>query len=167
MQQKDWGVIITWTYNDSPYLESADELYYDMIISYLSGAKYLIVFDRPMEASWNQTLTTKHLDSMKRFWQYTQTNPRGSISESRTSTQTAYVLPKDYGWGFRGLEDKVWGIWVDELSTKIGNDLNYLLHTHHLSLDIIYDDPKYYVEFGQYYKLIFWNGTIILNEDSS
>jgi hypothetical protein len=102
---------------------------------------------------------------MKRFWYYTQTNPRGSISDDRTSTQIAYVLPKDYGWGFRGLEDKVWGIWVDELSTQLGNDLNYLLHTHHLSLDIIYDDPKYYSEFGRYNKLVFWNGTIISNID--
>ena len=162
MQHKDWGVIITWTYRDPPYMESGDELYYDMVLAYLSGAKYLVVFNRPEGGdSLAEALTEEHLDAMKRFWRYTQNNPRGPIIDVLASTQTAYVLPKDYGWGFRGVEDKVWGLWVDELSIKIGNEINYLLHTHHIGLDIIYDDPKYYSEFHRYSKLIFWNGTVI------
>jgi hypothetical protein len=159
MQHKDWGVIITWTYRNPPYIESGDELYYDMVLAYVSGAKYVVVFNRPMEEQYG-ILTEEHLDAMKRFWRYVHANPRPEI-DGPTSTQTAYVLPKDYAWGFRGVEDKVWGLWVDELSIKIGTDLNYLLHTHHIGLDIIYDDPKYYGEFGRYSKLIFWNGTVV------
>ncbi len=160
MQHKDWGVIITWTYWDPPHMESGDELYYDMVLAYLSGAKYLVVFNHPMNVTWDQTLTEEHLDAMKRFWRYIHANPQIPDIDGPTSTRTAYVLPKDYGWGFRGSEDKVWGLWVDELSIKIGTDLNYLLHTHHMSLDIIYDDPKYYSEMRRYSKLIFWNGTV-------
>jgi len=160
MQSKDWGVIITWTYRHPPYIESADELYYDMILAYLSGAKYVVVFNHPMDSQYG-ILTLEHLDAMKRFWRYINANPRRPETEGPASTKTAYVLPKDYGWGFRGSEDKVWGLWVDELSIKIGTDLNYLLHTHHISLDIIYDDPKYYSEFRSYSRLVFWNGTVI------
>jgi hypothetical protein len=164
MHDKDWGVIITWTYRDPPYIESGDELYYDMVLAYLSGAKYLVIFNYPMssedESSQYGILTEEHFDAMKRFWRYIHTNPRRPEIYCPACAQVAYVLPKDYGWGFRGSEDKVWGLWVDELSIKIGTDVDYLLHTHHLSLDIIYDDPKYYGEFERYSKLIFWNGTV-------
>ena len=160
MHHKEWGAIITWTYWSPPYIESADELYYDMILAYLSGAKYVVVFNRPMEAEYG-ILTEDHLDAMKRFWSYIQANPQRPGIYCPSCAQTAYVLPKDYAWGFRGVEDKVWGLWVDELSIEIGTDIDFLLHSHHLSLDIIYDDPKYYGEFGHYSKLIFWNGTVI------
>jgi len=165
MQNKDWGVMITWTYQHAPYIESADELYHDMVLAYLSGAKYVIVFSHPMEKSWNQTITEEHSDAMKNFWRYTQTNPQRPLIDGTTSIQTAYVLPKDYGWGFRGYEDKVWGLWVDELSIKIGTDVNYLLCTHHIGLDIIYDDPKYYNAMHAYSKLYFWNGTVLTNDN--
>jgi hypothetical protein len=166
MQNKDWGVIITWTYWDPPYIESGDELYYDMILAYLNGAKYLVVFNRPEEnGSLTETLTAEHLDAMKRFWRYIQANPRRPEIYCSTCAQTVYILPKDYGWGFRGSEDKVWGLWLDDLSTKIGTDLNYLLHTHHVGLDIIYDDPKYYNEMRTYSKVYFWNGTVLTNDN--
>ena len=71
------------------------------------------------------------------------------------------MLPKDYGGAFRGNTDKVWGLWLDPLSEKIGTDIDYLLHTNHLGVDIIYDDPKYCEELDNYSKLIYWNGTII------
>lgn len=161
MHNKDWGAIITWTYRDSPYMESADELYYDMVLAYLSGAKYVIVFNYAKEKCTPYgTLNEGHLDAMKRFWDYIHTNPHRLGIYCPNCTQTAYVLPKDYAWGFRGSEDKVWGLWVDELSIKLGRDVDYLLHTHHLSLDIIYDDPEYYDNMRIYSKLYFWNGTV-------
>lgn len=162
MHDKDWGVIITWTYWESPYIESANELYYDMLYAYLNGAKYVIILnyskEKPAEYG---TLSEEHLDAVERFWSYVKDNPRKQIVSTYSPTRVAYVLPKDYGWGFRGGEDKVWGFWVDELSIKIGTDINYLLHTNQIGLDIIYDDPKYYGPMKQYNKLIFWNGTII------
>ena len=164
MQNKDWGVIITWTYWHPPYLESGDELYYDMVFAYLNGAKYLVIFNGPLNPEEGTSeyglLTEKHLDAIRKFWSYIHTNPERLGVYCSDCTQTAYVLPKDYGWGFRGGRDKVWGLWVDELSINIGTTLDYLLHTHHLSLDIIYDDPKCYSEIGCYSKLVFWNGTV-------
>ena len=162
MHNKDWGVIITWTYREPPHMESADELYYDMVLAYLSGAKYVIVFNySPEKITPYGTLTEEHLDAMKRFWEYIRTNPERLGIYCPTCTQIAYVLPKDYGWGFRGYNDKVWGLWLDELSITMGTDVDYLLHTHHLSLDIIYDDPQYYNNLCIYSKLYFWNKTVI------
>ena len=158
VRSREWGVIITWTYRQPPYLETADELYYDMVLAYLSGAKYIIIFNYPETSSYG-VLTEKHFNAIERFWDFIHANPR---SPGDVERRIAYVLPKDYGWAFRGSEDKVWGLWDDELSIKIGSDVNYLLHTHHLSLDIVYDDPKYYTTImSLYYKLVFWNGTII------
>jgi hypothetical protein len=162
MHNKDWGAIITWTYREAPYMESADELYYDMVLAYLSGAKYVIVFNYAQEKLTPYgTLTEEHLDAMKRFWEYIHTNPERLGIYCPTCTQIAYVLPKDFGWGFRGSIDKIWGLWVDNSSIQMGKDVDYLLHTHHLSLDIIYDDPEYYNNLCIYSKLYFWNGTII------
>jgi hypothetical protein len=163
VQGKDWGVIITWTYRQPPYIESPDELYYDMLYAYLSGAKYIIVFSYP-EVSTYGILTEQHFEAIKKFWDFIHTNPR---SPGRSDRRIAYVMPKDYGWAFRGSADKVWGLWEDaEMSTKIGTDVDYLLHTHQLSLDIIYDDSLNYSNLKTlYYKLVFWNGTII--EDPS
>ena len=168
MHNKDWGAIITWTYYEAPYLESAAGLYYDMVLAYLSGAKYVIILNYAQEKLTPYgTLTEGHLDAMKRFWNYIHTNPHRLGIYCPACTQVAYVLPKDYAWGFRGSKDKVWGLWVDELSTKIGKDVDYLLHTHHLSLDIIYDDPKYYENMGVYGELHFWNGTKVIGSDVS
>jgi hypothetical protein len=160
MQNKEWGAIITWTGSSEPLMESGDELYYDMILAYLSGAKYIVVFNYPNLVSPYGLLTDEHFDAIQRFWDYVNSCPRNQIYGSG-SKRIAYVLPKDYGWGFRGADDKVWGLWADDLSTQIGTDLNYLLDTQHIGLDIIYDDPKYYSALDNYSKLIFWNGTII------
>ena len=39
------GVMITWTYNNPPYIESGNELYNDLVLAYENGAKYILVFD--------------------------------------------------------------------------------------------------------------------------
>lgn len=167
MHDKEWGAIITWTYREPPYMESADELYYDMVLAYLSGAKYVIILNySPEKVTPYGTLTEEHFEAMKRFWDYINTNPEKLGIYCPSCTQIAYVLPKDYGWGFRGGEDKIWGLWVDELSTTMGKTVDYLLHSHHLSLDIIYDDPEYYNKMQIYSKLYFWNGTIVTSYDT-
>jgi hypothetical protein len=160
MQNKAWGAIITWTEKNEPHIGSGDELYYDMILAYLSGAKYIVVFNYPNLVSPYGLLTDEHFDALQRFWNYVKNHPLHEIYDSE-SKRTAYVLPEDYGWGFRGSFDKVWGLWIDPQSEQIGKDVDYLLHTNHLGMDIIYDDPKYYSALGNYSKFIFWNGTII------
>jgi len=149
--------MITWTYRHPPYIESADQLYEDMVLAYSNGAKYIVVFNYPKESPYG-ILTDEHFNALKKFWRYVKSNPR---RPEATKRKLAYVLPKDYGWGFRGLWDKVWGLWEsDELSEKIWNDVNHLLNVHGYHMDIIYDDPKCWEDAQSLYKqFIFWNQT--------
>jgi hypothetical protein len=134
---KDWGAIITWTYRQPPYIESGPELYKDMVLAYQNGAKYILIFDSNKDYS-QSILQQEHLDAMKQFWQFVQDNPR-TIAPS--SARTAYVLPKDYAYGFRGPTDRIWGLWgPDELTNAICQNVSNLLLTYGTNLDIIYPD---------------------------
>jgi hypothetical protein len=156
VQNEDWGVMITWTYNHRPYIESGQELYDDLVLAYENGAKYILVFDS--NEGWTEgILEEEHLESLKQFWDFTKSNPR-SIGVS--SEGVAFVLPKDFGYGFRGPDDKIWGLWeADAFSLEISYHLGTLLEEYGTNLDIIYDDELEYDEL--YSKYIFWNGTII------
>jgi hypothetical protein len=163
IQNKDWGVMITWTYTQPPdnesYLESGEELYNDLVLAYESGAEYILVFDTNENYTHSTLKDSKeHLDALKRFWQYATANPRPN---DPPSNRVAYVLPKDYGYGFRGPEDKIWGLWeADAFSLKISTEVGSLLDRYQNRLDIIYDDGlKTNSSYG-YSRLIFWNGTI-------
>jgi hypothetical protein len=162
IQNRDWGVVITWEYTQLPYLESGEELYNDLVLAYESGAEYILVFDT--DENYTQSVLTKgeggHLDALKRFWQYATDNPRPSAP---LIDRVAYVLPKDYGYGFRGPNDTIWGLWgADEYehSLKISTEVGALIDEYQNRLDIIYDDGlKANSSYG-YSKLIFWNGTV-------
>lgn len=155
--KKDWGIIVTWTYNDTPYIESADELYNDLVLGYNAGAKYAVVFNFPNVMRYG-ILSEAHFDSLKRFWSYIHRNPRNHGS---VEGEVAYVLPKDYGYGFRGPDDTIWGLWnADQLSKKIWDDVNKLVGSYDSHLDIVYDDPEFNNSLeSRYDKLIFWNQT--------
>ena len=157
VQNKEWGVMITWTYTQPPYIESGTELYNDLVLAYENGAKYVLVFDTN-ENYTQGILKEEHLDAMKRFWQYTKDNPRKS---NTISGRVAYVLPKDYAYGFRGPEDKIWGLWnADDFSLEISTKLGSLLGKYGEALDIIYDDGLEANKSYGYSKFIFWNGTV-------
>ncbi len=154
VQNKDWGVIITWTYRKPPYIEDAETLYKDMVLAYNNGAKYIIVFNYPTNVTQYGILTKEHLNSMKKFWNYAQ-----KFHQPTLASKVAYVLPKNYGYGFRGPHDQIWGLWSsDALSSKIWNDINRLLKSYGAKLDIIYDTEELNRE-HRYEHLIFWNGT--------
>jgi len=157
VQNKDWGVMITWTYNDPPYIESGDELYNDMILAYNNGANYILVFDHPyISNSTYGILKEEHFEASEQFWQYAQDNPRNNL---QVEERVAFVLPEGFGYGFRGPDDKIWGIWeADALSLEISHHLGGFLEEYGSNLDIIYDDDIKYSEL--YSKYIFWNGTI-------
>ncbi len=155
----DWGAIITWTYRQPPYIESREELYNDMILAYNNGAKYILVFNFPTNQTKYGLLKPEHLDEMQNFWNYIQNNDR-----PEQNTEVAYALPKDYGFGFRAANDSIWGLWgPDELSPKIWNDANDLLEIYNSKLDIIYETASP-PTFGKYKKIVFWNGTALLND---
>jgi hypothetical protein len=153
-QNKDWGAIITWTYTTSPYIESDEELYNDLILAYDNGAKYIIVFDGN-EGWTGGILTQEHLEALQQFWDYVQSNPRKTNS---VSDRTAYVLPNAYGYGFRGPQDHIWGLWeADALSYNISVSVGSLLNIYGEKLDIIYDDNSRLDNSYGYNQLIYWD----------
>lgn len=157
IQNKDWGVMITWTYTNPPYLGSGEELYNDLVLAYENGAKYILIFDTNEDYT-HSVLQPEHLDALQRFWHHAKNNPRPSHD---ISDRVAYVLPKDYGYGFRGPADKVWGLWeADDFALKISTDVSRFIDHYQYRLDIIYDDGLNST-YG-YRKIIFWNGTIIV-----
>lgn len=157
IQNKQWGAIITMASNDSPYLESGAEMLQNMITAYNAGADYVLVFNFPPINEYGGALTEEHFTALEEFWNYIHAYPR---KESETEEKVAFVLPKDYGWGMRTPEDKIWGLWpADDLAPIIWNKMIQLIDEHSLKLDILYDDPKF--EFKQKYQTIhYWNGTI-------
>jgi len=156
MQEKEWGVIITWTYTEPPYIESGEELYKDLVLAYENGAKYISIFDSN-ENYTQGILNEEHLAALKQFWQYMQNNPR---ENSATSDRVAYVLPQDYGYGFRGPTDKIWGLWeADNLTEQICETLGNFMIKYGSRLDIIYDEGLEPDNTYGYSKLLFWNSS--------
>jgi hypothetical protein len=161
-QNREWGTMITWKYDQTPFMEDANELYDDMVLAYQNGAKYIVVFNSPDNQTASTeygTLTPEHFAAMRQFWDYAKNNPRNTPF----SANTAYVLPKDYGYGFRGPDDKIWGLWeADELAPIVWNDTNSLIAQYGLNLDIVYETLIYEKTVNlPYDKLIYWNGTTI------
>jgi len=147
------GAIILWTYTTPPYIESGAELYKDLVLAYDNGAKYILIFDSNEEHT-EGILKDEHFQALQRFWQYTRTNPRRS---NPVSDRGAYVLPNGFGYGFRGPDDKIWGLWqADSLSQNISVSLGRLLEEYGTQLDIIYDDGLQPGNNYGYSKLIPW-----------
>ena len=161
MNNKEWGVMITYTYDTEPYLASGPEIYQDMVTAYQNGAKYILLFDYAKDPDTNVThgiLQPEHLDALKQFWQYVKEHPR---TNSAVDDRIAYVLPKDYGYGFRWPGDWIWGLFkADDLSSKIWNDTNMWVDQNKPGIDVIYEDTLQYGSVN-YSKLVFWNGTIL------
>ena len=162
VQNKEWGVMVTWTYDGPPYLVSGDELYDDLISAYHNEAKYVVIFDHPdTDYSEYGILTEEHFDALEKFWNYVNDNP----SKHGTAKATAvYVLPENFGFGFRSSDDNIWGLWsadTDERVEKIWSDVNQLLEEYGFSLDIVYSDPEFNDDLQQRYdEVFFWNETI-------
>jgi hypothetical protein len=105
------------------------------------------------------------LDALKRFWEYIKVNPRqNTINNGRT----AYVLPKDYGYGFRGPTDSIWGFWgPDNLTSRICSGLSQLFTQYGEKLDIIYDYGLTPGNNYGYERLIFWNDSSLIQPTTS
>jgi len=163
VQNKKWGVMITWKYDTSPYIEAGAELYNDMVTAYQNGAEYIVVFNYPKNFTYG-IFQEEHLEALRQFWQYVKDNPR---TTNAVEDKVAYVLPKDYGYGFRGPNDKIWGLWEpDMLSSKIWYDANSLLSQYEAKMDIIYEDTIEQNKTLVYQRLIFWNGTILTRDNN-
>lgn len=158
LQNKTWGTIITWSNTQPGDLGSGESLYNQMVTSYNAGAKYITIFDYPYNDTANQygILTDEHFDAMEKFWTQVATKQDPTTSHA----EAVLVLPKDYGWGMRSINDRIWGIWpADDKAPLIWNNIRKLLAQYGLKLDIVYDDPAYPLE-GNYSKVYVWNETL-------
>lgn len=151
---KDWGTIVTWKYDNAPYLEDGTALYSDLTLAYAAGARYMIIFDYPKIGPYG-TLTEDHFDALQRFWDYSHSNPQVFGS---SQAEVAYIAPKDYGFGFRSATDTIWGLFPsDQYSAKIWNDVNTLITRYDSRLNILFDDDDLAAVKRNYSTLFFWN----------
>jgi hypothetical protein len=161
MQNKDWGAIITWKYTQVPYLDTGQNIYNQMEAAYNAGAKYILLFDLVFDP-YNVTdkpygtLTDNHFQALQNFWDQviTKQTPNAAHAEA------VLVLPYNYGYGLRNINDKIWGFWgPDDKSPLVWNISQTLLNKYGLHLDIVYDDAAFPIQ-GNYSKVYFWNQTI-------
>jgi hypothetical protein len=161
MQNKDWGITITWSEssNPPPYLGSPDEIYSQMLTAYQCGAKYVMFFDYPTYPEGNPygILNQTYFNVFQKFWNDIHAMPPETYGV--TKADTALVLPRNYGWGMRSETDKIWGAWgPDEKSPVIWNISRVLLSKFGYGLDIIYEDSFYPIG-GRYQHVYYWNST--------
>ena len=159
MQNKSWGAMITWKYDEPPYLDSAEETYRQMRMAYDAGASYVVVFNYPqIEGNPYGILTDEHFRALERFWcSVVSPFSQKTISKS-TQAEAVLVLPRNYGWGMRRIDDRIWYWGPDEKSPQVWNISRRLLSEYGVRLDIVYDDEAFPVE-GKYSKICYWNGT--------
>lgn len=157
VQGKDWGAIVVWKYDQEPYLDSGEAIYDQMVTAYKAGAKYITIFNYPqMPDNSYGVMQEEHFEALERFWNDAVS---GKIGHNSIITEAVFVLPKDYGWGMRHPDDRIWGFWgPDEKSPVIWEQKNRLLGKYGYTLDIIYDDLRFPVR-DKYKQVYFWNST--------
>jgi hypothetical protein len=71
----------------------------------------------------------------------------------------------DYGYGFRGPDDKIWGLWnADSLTIDIGMSVSTLLQNYGNNIGIVY--PSQALESAGYHSMIYWNDTALIPTSS-
>ena len=160
MHNKPWGAIITWKYDEPPYLDSGKEIYNQMRMAYEAGAKYVVIFNYPkINGNPYGIMTDEHFEALERFWNAVMTMPNLRTIPDSSQAEAALVLPRNYGWGMRDPEDRIWYWGPDEKSPQIWELSRNLLSQYGIHLDIIYDDPAFPVT-GKYPRIYYWNQTI-------
>jgi hypothetical protein len=150
--------MITWKYNQTPYLDSGDQIYNQMLTSYEAGAKYITVFDYPYDQGNEYgTMTNDQFNAMQRFWHDVTQKKVTDLN----SPEAVLVLPKNFGWGMRQPNDTIWGFWTSDYRTQqTATITSKLLVQYGARLDIVYDDAAYPVTKIGYKSIYYWNSTI-------
>jgi len=164
--KQDWGAIITYSSAQAPYMENSSQLKSDMLLAYNNGAKYIVVFDSNPNFTQN-ILDSSQLGAIKWFWQYAEANPR---TVGQPSDRSVYVLPPDFGYGFRSPNDTVWGLWNANWDGTASLDfvadvsmcVVTFLQMFNQSLDIIYPISNATLQSIGYKNVIYWNDTSIV-----
>jgi hypothetical protein len=156
LQNKDWGVVVTWKYNVPPYLDTGEEILSQMRTAYECGAKYFVLFDYyEGNDSPYGTMQDEHFAALESFWNDVVKNP--SVVHGSIKADSVLVLPENYGWGMRWLGDKIWGIFeADDKAPQIWELMQSALKDHELTLDIVYEDADFPLPL-EYRHVYYWN----------
>jgi len=161
LQDKEWGAMITWKYDDVPFLDGAKAIYDQMLESYQAGAKYIMIFNYAKDKNATNTaeaMTDQHYMALYQFWQ----DMHAKEYTDNSGSEAALVLPHNYGWGMRNPNDTIWGFWpTDEKTDQIANNMYKLLVEYGTRLDIVYEDSAYPVANAGYRHVYYWNSTDI------
>jgi hypothetical protein len=143
LQNRDWGIVITWKYNKPPYLDNGTMILSQMQTAYEAGAKYFVLFNYyEDEDNPYGTMKDEHFQALESFWNNVVKNPK--IIQGSIKADSVLVLPKNYGWGMRWSEDKIWGVFKADGKTQQLWDLTQTtLKNHGLKTDIVYEDAEY------------------------
>jgi hypothetical protein len=117
-----------------------------------------VVFSYPNITAYG-TLTEEHFGALQKFWTNLQNNP-GSFDLNKA--EVAYVVPADYGFGFRNPNDTIWGLFpADNQSAKIYADVETLTAIYGSRFDILYDKSQIITPLlSSYHQVFYWNQTI-------
>jgi hypothetical protein len=167
LQNKSWGTIVTWKYDHPPYIDTAENIANQMLVSYEAGAEYIVLFNYPTYPENNAygVMTDAHFEALEKFWKDTIKNP--TVIHGSKRAEAALVLPKNYGWGMRNPQDTIWAFWgPDENSEQIWKISRQLLAQYGTRLDIVFHDPDFPVT-GKYVEIYYWNQTITTNHEET
>jgi hypothetical protein len=155
MQNKPWGAIITWKYDEPPYLDSGEEIYNQMLMAYETGAEYVTIFNYPCNIdSPYGILCDEHFVALERFWNDVMVNR--NVVYGSVEAEAVLVLPMNYGWGMRRPFDRNWYWQSGERAQHIWDLYLSLLSKYGSRLDIVYDDPTFPAA-GEYKKIYYWD----------
>ena len=158
MQNKPWGAIITWKYDEPPYLDSGEEVYNQMLMAYETGGDYVTIFNYPYDNDNPYgILRAEHFEALEHFWNDVVVNQK--VIRGTVKAETALVLPMNYGWGMRHPIDQNWYWQSGERAQHIWELSLPLLSEFDLRLDIVYDDPTFTAT-SKYEKIYYWNESI-------
>jgi hypothetical protein len=159
LMDKEWGAMITWKYYDVPFLDTGEKIYSQMLTSYQTGAKYIVIFNYAKDDQGNTAaaMTEEHYLALERFWNDIHTKPYTDLSKP----EAVLVLPKNYGWGMRDHDDTIWGFWnTDEKTEQIAFVMGKLLAKHGATLDIIFEDEAFPLSKVGYKTVYYWNQSL-------
>jgi hypothetical protein len=157
MQNKSWGSMIEWASQSPISLQTGSQIYNEMRRAYEDGAEYVVVFNYSPSNNGIGLLQDSQFAAIQKFWTDVVQNPKVT---NNVTGQDALVLPENYGWGMRNLNDTIWGLWpADNNSQQVWNAVQASLSKYGSKLDIVYNDPAY-PTIGRYQHLYCWNQTI-------
>lgn len=155
LQHKDWGIVITWKYDTAPYLDNGPEIFSQMKSAYECGAKYILLFNYYDNTAFPYgTMRNEHFQALESFWNDVVQNP--SVKQGSIAADSLLVLPKNYGWGMRWENDRIWGIFnANETTQKLWNLKQSALIDNDLKIDIVYEnsDFPYTTRYPDIYQL--------------